>query len=182
MLTVKHVEKSFHESIIEVVSVSYQPRQPGNVLAAVFAYFDSGTPRQYVDGKIYVMNDKGRTIQQYDLDGDNFVDGQKGKALWLGGDFAALYELSPPGTYLQLAEKLHMSVDDVVAKAKELGIYKNELGEQGGVLWPVGEITALRQLRLPANYGILAAQLGRPLDEVIQKAKACDIFDTALLP
>jgi hypothetical protein len=78
MLTIKHIEKSGHESIQMARSVSYnpngmeghEPRTP--TLEAHGCTGDGGAVSNgwccYGDGKVYVMNDAGRTVGNYDLD------------------------------------------------------------------------------------------------------------------
>lgn len=78
MLTVKQIEFSGHSIVIEAESVSYQPSRRetlnGNILsqAQLFAYpGNNGQPLVFANGRVFVMNDKGRTIDQHDLDEDN---------------------------------------------------------------------------------------------------------------
>lgn len=73
MLTIKHVESNFHESIVEAESVGYEPRTAHNP-ATVFGYSVPGwanQPAAFSNGNVFVMNDKGRTIATYRLDADN---------------------------------------------------------------------------------------------------------------
>jgi hypothetical protein len=75
MLTVKHVERSRHESITTATGVWFDPavgknnEYPNGQLVAV------GVPQPTIDGcnryssgVIYVMNENGKTVGKYDLD------------------------------------------------------------------------------------------------------------------
>ena len=81
MLTIKHVERSGHESIIQAHSVSYKPKghAPGGDTPAESATLEAfgctgdGGPVSdgwccYGNGKVFVMNDAGSTVGNYDLD------------------------------------------------------------------------------------------------------------------
>jgi hypothetical protein len=81
MLTVKHVNGT--EVIIEAEQVEYHPASgtfgnqseafsPAQVIATGGSGHIGGMA-VYTTGKVYVMNDKGRTISTYHLDLDNAV-------------------------------------------------------------------------------------------------------------
>lgn len=75
MLTVKHMERSGHRSLVEAESISYQPRDANGVIGIpgqVFVYpLSNERPLVFCDGQLFVMNDKGRTVDQFDLDDIN---------------------------------------------------------------------------------------------------------------
>jgi hypothetical protein len=58
MLTIKHVEKDGRESVFEAVDLH---RIPSGQLAF-------GQEKVITSGKVYVMNDAGRTVAVYDFD------------------------------------------------------------------------------------------------------------------
>lgn len=80
LLTIKHVEKCGHESIQQARNVSFTPKalahpdtmNPHDELIA-FGCTGIGGPVddhgvcRYGDGKVYVMNDAGATVGNYDL-------------------------------------------------------------------------------------------------------------------
>lgn len=74
LLTIKHVEKSGHESIQQAHNVCFNPGD-GKVITSVEAFgctgrggaVDADGHCSYVDGKVYVMNDAGATVGNYDL-------------------------------------------------------------------------------------------------------------------
>ena len=77
MLTVKHVEKDGHESLVPCTSAQFYPAVVGDDATRpkveVFgspadggAFYDGHAT--YSNGKIYVMNDHGATVGNYDLD------------------------------------------------------------------------------------------------------------------
>jgi len=79
MLTVKHVEKDGHESIRMVHSISYQPSRledikgrTHSILTAYGCTDEGGAVSDgvcsYSSGKIYIMNDAGSTVGNYDLE------------------------------------------------------------------------------------------------------------------
>ncbi len=59
MLTVKHVERDGHESVFEASDIH---RTPEGQLA-----FGQGE-RTVTTGKVYVMNEAGKTVAVYDFD------------------------------------------------------------------------------------------------------------------
>lgn len=74
MLTIKHVEKSGHESIQQAHNVSFDPGDQAQE-TTLFAYGctakggavdDDGVCR-YGTGVVYVMNDAGATVGKYDF-------------------------------------------------------------------------------------------------------------------
>jgi hypothetical protein len=72
MLTIKHVEKCGVEGVFEAESANYFPRDPERPKAQCTAFGVPGSGYlTFDDGKVFVMNDKGRTIANYDLDADN---------------------------------------------------------------------------------------------------------------
>lgn len=75
MLTVKHVEKSGHESVTTAESVSFDPAAGENNEYPRGQLLAFGTPRpitgvfdQYSSGTVYVMNSTGATVAIYRLD------------------------------------------------------------------------------------------------------------------
>lgn len=83
MLTVKHIEEkngiTIHESVVLAVSISYFPEgedvgQPAPTPPFVRAFgvvgggVNGDGENSYANGRIYVMNDNGKTIANYDLD------------------------------------------------------------------------------------------------------------------
>jgi hypothetical protein len=78
MLTVKHIESN-HEGIVLAQAVSYYPDgeevgQPNRTppLVRAFGVVGGGVNgdgvHAYTNGRIYVMNDGGKTVAAYDLD------------------------------------------------------------------------------------------------------------------
>lgn len=77
MLTLKHVEKSGHESIRMAQNVSYKPDgmegvEPRKPVLEAFGCTGDGGPVSngwccFGDGIVYVMNDHGSTVAKYDL-------------------------------------------------------------------------------------------------------------------
>lgn len=80
-LTVKHIEPSGHERLMQALSVSYQPGGDAGASAKVFAFNTAHHPTDgapvFDCGTVYVMNEAGATVAKYDLGGwgepDNFV-------------------------------------------------------------------------------------------------------------
>ena len=78
MLTIKHIEKGGHESIRMAHSVSFKPDgiegvNAGRPVLEAFGCTGDGGPVSngwccYGDGKVFVMNDAGSTVGNYDLD------------------------------------------------------------------------------------------------------------------
>lgn len=80
LLTIKHVEKSGHESIQQAHSISYHPkgvdgREPKDKpCLEAFGCTGIGGPVDehgwccYANGIVYIMNDSGSTVGKYDLD------------------------------------------------------------------------------------------------------------------
>lgn len=76
MLTVKHIERSGYESVISALSVSKYPKatkeaacdSSGMVVAFGVINGLNGNCTKFADGKIYIMNENGKTIANYDLD------------------------------------------------------------------------------------------------------------------
>jgi hypothetical protein len=77
MLTIKHVDRSGHESIRMAHSVAYNPdgmegHEPRKPIVEAYGCTGDGGPVSdgwccYADGKVYVMNDAGSTVGNYDL-------------------------------------------------------------------------------------------------------------------
>lgn len=74
MLTVKHVEKSGHESVTPTTSIAFDPATGenkeyprGQLLAFGIDTTVAGYNR-YASGTVYVMNDNGSTVARYDFD------------------------------------------------------------------------------------------------------------------
>lgn len=74
MLTIKHVEKSGHESLTPAETVCFDPAigehgeyPNGQVCAFGVPHPVSDGCDRYSSGIIYVMNDAGRTVSKYDL-------------------------------------------------------------------------------------------------------------------
>lgn len=70
MLTVKHVENDGHESVMLVLSVSYDPK--GEELVGYGSPGpDEGARKdgvvRYASGRVYVMNENGKTVGVYNL-------------------------------------------------------------------------------------------------------------------
>lgn len=81
MLTIRHVEKSGHESIQQANNVSFTPkkashpedRDPRDELIAfgctgIGGAVDEFGVCRYGSGKVYVMNDAGATVGNYSFD------------------------------------------------------------------------------------------------------------------
>jgi hypothetical protein len=65
MLTIKRIEKTGHEVVHEVKSVSFQPRM-GDVAPTLQLEMPSGDISTMFDGgTFFVMNEAGRTIARY---------------------------------------------------------------------------------------------------------------------
>lgn len=74
MLTVKHVERSGHESVTVAATVIFDPATGqdkeypnGQVVAFGVPMPVSDGCNRYSGGIIYVMNDHGSTVAKYDL-------------------------------------------------------------------------------------------------------------------
>ena len=71
MFTIKHIEKSGRESLETAESVSFEPageeRRYDSVVALGGTCKVSGDYNRYASGKVYVMNDAGKTVSAYDL-------------------------------------------------------------------------------------------------------------------
>jgi len=70
-LTVRHIERSGHESVTQAVSVSFEPargKSPAQLIAFGVPSPISDGCNRYGDGKIFVMNEAGATVAKYDLD------------------------------------------------------------------------------------------------------------------
>ena len=77
MLTIKHVEKCGHESIRMAHSVAWWPdgmqdADPRTPILEAYGCTGDGGPVSngwccYGSGKVYVMNDSGSTVGNYDL-------------------------------------------------------------------------------------------------------------------
>ena len=74
LLTLKHTEKSGHESVQMAHSVSFAKGPDGKPRLDAFGCTGRGGAVdehgycQYADGVIYIMNDSGSTVAKYDLD------------------------------------------------------------------------------------------------------------------
>jgi hypothetical protein len=75
MLTVKHVEKSGHQSVTPAETVVFDPAvgknnewPKGQVVAFGVPQPVSDGCNRYGTGIVYVMNDHGSTVAKYDLD------------------------------------------------------------------------------------------------------------------
>ena len=78
MLTVKHVERSGHESVTTAASAYYDPavgqnnEYPKGQVVAFGSPNDGGATHEGVTrfggGKVFIMNDHGSTVANYDLD------------------------------------------------------------------------------------------------------------------
>jgi hypothetical protein len=64
MLTVRHIEPNGYEFIRETTGVWRDPADPDQVFAAA----DEGAePVRFATGKLYVMNEAGKTVATYHL-------------------------------------------------------------------------------------------------------------------
>lgn len=75
MLTIKHVEACGRESVLQAHSISFVPKgadDKGQRVEAFGCTGDGGPVTggwcSYGNGKVYVMNDAGATVGNYDLD------------------------------------------------------------------------------------------------------------------
>lgn len=71
-LTVKHIEENGHESIMQAISISFDPSTDvmGPSLTAYGVPLrpgeaDEGGCAQYASGVVYVMNEAGATVGRY---------------------------------------------------------------------------------------------------------------------
>lgn len=72
MLTIKQIEKNYHEGVFECENVSYSPRTPERKASVdAFGHHLPAGVLIFGNGRIYVMNPSGATIAKYDLDEDN---------------------------------------------------------------------------------------------------------------
>jgi len=71
MLTLRHVEKNGYESVQQVASVSLEmPAEHNEYHPTLNRHNENGQVLDggYGDGKVYVMNENGKTVAVYDLD------------------------------------------------------------------------------------------------------------------
>lgn len=69
MLTVKHIEESGHESICQATGVSFNPDSERMLVATGVgaASVSADDCNRYTSGKVYVMNESGKTVGNYVL-------------------------------------------------------------------------------------------------------------------
>lgn len=67
MLTIKHVEDTGKETILQVKNVWTIPNGPqaGIPSSVCFEYEDGSANSSFNDGMVFVMNDKGQTVATY---------------------------------------------------------------------------------------------------------------------
>lgn len=81
MLTVKHISVTHHESIYECSRVTYHPKKedaPGEFLEPqVFIEHPNGMGGGFfaLGGRVYVMNNDGKTVSKWDLEQMPFPEG-----------------------------------------------------------------------------------------------------------
>lgn len=77
MLTIKHIEKDGHEGVIQAIQITYAPQDDTNNGAPGLTAYGSPGPDEgarkdgvisFGDGRVYVMNDNGKTVATYNLD------------------------------------------------------------------------------------------------------------------
>jgi hypothetical protein len=66
MLTIRHIEPSFNETVLAVRRIAYQPPIDG-ALECVFYDDADGETRSIAAGTVYVMNDRGSTVARYNV-------------------------------------------------------------------------------------------------------------------
>jgi hypothetical protein len=69
MLTIRHIEPSGHETILQTKRVTSQPAdQIHGGERIIFYEKDDGSTLPIESGAVYVMNDNGKTVATYHLD------------------------------------------------------------------------------------------------------------------
>jgi hypothetical protein len=63
MLTVKHIEPSGHETVMEIRRATLQPDP-----RTLFLEMADGTVKGLTEGRFFIMNNAGQTVARYVLD------------------------------------------------------------------------------------------------------------------
>ncbi len=65
MLTVRHIEESGAEDVLETEHVTFCPKQPEMTRECVFVETKNGSSREINTGQVFVMNENGKTVAIY---------------------------------------------------------------------------------------------------------------------